>query len=154
MGLGKLPNFLRSPRSAVYKRISFAALRRTRSSRLEMSAAIEETLLYPFTKFSLGFLKIPGLWLQSPLCRRVVATIFITINSIVLMVAFMELKNAPSDVEIIVPLLLGLTALISMYLKAIFIVWNKVQIQELHFSWSNVEGNELIILPLIFLTNL
>jgi hypothetical protein len=111
-----------------------------------MSAAIEETLLHPFTKYSLGFLKIPGLWIQSPFCRRVVATIFITINSIIIMATFMELRNAPSDVEIIVPLLLVLTAMIAMYLKAIFIVWNKAEIQELHFSWENVEGKELITL--------
>jgi hypothetical protein len=111
-----------------------------------MSSAIEETLLYPFTKYSLGFLKIPGLWIQSPFCKRVVATIFITINSIVLMATFMELRNAPSNVEIIVPVMLVLTAMIAMYLKAIFIAWNKVEIQELHFSWENVEGKEIITL--------
>jgi hypothetical protein len=125
------------------KRTWFVALRMTRSKSIEMSATIEETLmLYPFTKFSLGFLKIPGLWLQSPLCRRIVATIFMTITSIILITLLMELKNAPSNVEIIVPLLLGLTLSISRYLKALFIVRNKVHRQELHFSWENVEGKK------------
>jgi hypothetical protein len=107
---------------------------------IEMAGAIEETLLHQFTKFSLCFLKIPGLWLESRCCRWFVVTVFITINITLLLAQLEEFKKAPSDVEIVVPYLLKLTTIIAIFLKALFIVWNRVEIQLLHFNWENVKG--------------
>lgn len=106
-----------------------------------MNAAMEETQLYQFTKFSIAFLRIPGLWLESRFWRRVMTTIFVINCSISILTLAVELKNASSNVEITVPIMLKITTEISIFFKAIYNVFKKVEIKELHFAWGDVQGN-------------